>query len=781
LKRQIGTIGNPPVNPPVGEALHVGGVVHGPDLNEAAIALRDPQEPRRDHASRPRRLGDLECPIGAASEWPAHVGAIERPPNLIACGARADVAVRGARGLEHSIEEAAEAHAIEGIRPPHHLDTGARDRRIGALELDDQRQLGQARQHVGKARNAEALSTKGRTAIRFEAGAGVDARQLVGGERRDGAAAVGGAREVVVVHDDDFAVLREANVELDTVDAERRRAIEGRDGVLGSEAGAAAMGEYQRSITATTARHPGMFGRRGAFHLRDSIAFMASSLPSTLGTLRRAVDAGQIPRRSVRSEIRDNLIARLRRGGPVFPGIVGFDETVVPQVVNAILSRHNFILLGLRGQAKTRLLRSLTALLDDRIPVVPGSEINDDPLAPLSAYAKARVRDEGDAMPIAWLERDARYVEKLATPDVTIADMVGDIDPIKAARRGLELGDELTMHYGLLPRANRCVFAINELPDLAGRIQVGLFNILQEGDVQIKGYPVRLPLDIMIAFTANPEDYTARGKIITPLKDRIGSEIRTHYPQSRTDAMTITEQEAWQTRAGGLPVQIPGYVREVIEEVAFQARTDPKIDKRSGVSQRLPISCLENVISNAERRAIASNETVVVPRVADVYAAMPSITGKFELEYEGELRGAETVAKDLIRAAVLNVSAGHLRDGDARQVVRWFETGGTLQMSDTTSARDLVARAADVPGLSELAARAGVVDGAPEPLTASALDFTLEALCAQKKISRSDDWRYSSGDTVSVRRQATASRRQQESLDDDDVGYQGPGKKKYYN
>ena len=283
---------------------------------------------------------------------------------------------------------------------------------------------------------------------------------------------------------------------------------------------------------------------------------MAVSLPSTLGALRQAVAAGKIPRRPVRSELRDNLIARMRAGGPLFPGIIGYDDTVVPQVVNAILSRHHFILLGLRGQAKTRLLRALTTLLDEHIPVVAGSEIHDDPLAPLSAYGKARVAEAGDDLPIAWRHRDERYVEKLATPDVTIADMVGDIDPIKAARSGREIGDELTMHYGLLPRANRGIFAINELPDLAGRIQVGLFNILQEGDVQIKGYPVRLPLDLLMVFTANPEDYTARGKIITPLKDRIGSEIRTHYPASRAAAMDITEQEAWQER-GGLPLQMP--------------------------------------------------------------------------------------------------------------------------------------------------------------------------------------------------------------------------------
>ena len=378
------------------------------------------------------------------------------------------------------------------------------------------------------------------------------------------------------------------------------------------------------------------------------------------------------------------------------------------------------------------------------------------------------------------MPRDERYLEKLATPDVTIADMVGDIDPIKAARGGLELADELTMHYGLMPRANRGIFAINELPDLAGRIQVGLFNILQEGDIQIKGYPVRLPLDLMLCFTANPEDYTARGKIITPLKDRIGSEIRTHYPQSRAQAMAITEQEAWQTREGGLTLRIPAYVREVVEEVAFQARSDGKIDKRSGVSQRLPISCLENVVSNAERRALVNGEAQVVPRVADVYAAMPSITGKFELEYEGELRGAETVAKDLIRAAVLNVAASYFREADARSVVRWFESGGTLQMTDTTSAKDLLERTHDIAGLHDTALGAGLGDHPAAPELASAVDFALEALCAQKKISRSDDWRYTAGESAgAARRQAQQPRRAQETIDDDEMPF--PGKKKYYN
>src|SRR5262245_54132797 len=296
---------------------------------------------------------------------------------------------------------------------------------------------------------------------------------------------------------------------------------------------------------------------------------------STLGALRQAIERGQVARRPVQEEVRENLIRKLRAGGPLFPGIIGYDDSVVPQLVNALLSQHNFILLGLRGQAKTRLLRALVTLLDEEIPVVPGCAINDDPLAPICAACRARVASEGDAMAVTWLSRDLRYVEKLATPDVTIADMVGDIDPIKAARSGLQLSNELTMHYGLLPRANRSIFAINELPDLAGKIQVGLFNIMQEGDIQIKGYPVRLPLDVLMAFTANPEDYTARGKIITPLKDRIGSEIRTHYPVSRGDAQVITAQEAWIVRQGAGPrAEVPSFVAEVVEEIAFQARQD---------------------------------------------------------------------------------------------------------------------------------------------------------------------------------------------------------------
>ena len=497
----------------------------------------------------------------------------------------------------------------------------------------------------------------------------------------------------------------------------------------------------------------------------------------TLGELRRAVERGEVPHRTVHEEVRQNLIGKLRAREPLFPGIVGYDDTVVPQLVNALLSRHNFILLGLRGQAKTRLLRALVTLLDDGLPVVAGCEINDDPLAPICAACRARAAAEGDRTPIAWLPRDARYVEKLATPDVTIADMVGDIAPIKAAKSGLQLSSELTMHYGLLPRANRGIFAINELPDLAGKIQVGLFNILQEGDVQIKGFPVRLPLDVLMAFTANAEDYTARGKIITPLKDRIGSEIRTHYPAGRSEGMKITAQEAWLDRDGSaVRVEMPAFVSEVVEEIAFQARQDRRIDKRSGVSQRLPISVSENVVSNAERRALVSGEPAAVPRVTDVYAALPSMTGKFELEYEGELKGAETIARELVRAAVATVADGYLSHLETRQIVEWFDLGGSLQLSDSTSAAELLERTREVQGLVELAQAAGVPPDAAAPLLAAGVDFVLEGLYALKKISRSEGRGYHASEPA-VRRPVP----REAALSADMPMPSGGGKKKYYN
>ena len=328
-------------------------------------------------------------------------------------------------------------------------------------------------------------------------------------------------------------------------------------------------------------------------------------LPVTLGALRASRFIENLsPERTLKEELRANLLCKLERGETLFPGVMGYEDTVIPQVVNAVLSRHNFILLGLRGQAKTRLARMLTTLLDPWMPYIAGCEIKDHPLKPVCKQCRDKVAAMGDATPIQWVSSDQRYVEKLATPDVTIADMIGDIDPIKAARQGQDISNELTIHYGLLPRANRGLFVINELPDLAGKVQVGLFNIMQEGDVQIKGYPVRLPLDVMLVFTANPEDYTARGKIITPLKDRIGSEIRTHYPLEVSQGIAITKQEAWTNRRSPVAIEVPPYIHEVVEHIAFLAREDKRVDKKSGVSQRLPISVLENVVSNSERRAL---------------------------------------------------------------------------------------------------------------------------------------------------------------------------------
>jgi magnesium chelatase subunit I len=465
-----------------------------------------------------------------------------------------------------------------------------------------------------------------------------------------------------------------------------------------------------------------------------------SQLPQTLGQLRASeYSEAKIARRSVKDELRANLIRKLQRGETLFSGVVGYDDTVVPQVINAVLAKHNFILLGLRGQAKTRLIRMLVTLLDEFTPYLAGTETRDNPYAPLSQQGRDLVARLGDDAPIAWLTRDHRYVEKLATPDVTIADMIGDIDPIKAARTGEALGSELTIHYGLLPRANRGIFAINELPDLAGKIQVGLFNIMQEGDIQIKGYPVRLPLDVLLVFTANPEDYTARGKIITPLKDRIGSEIRTHYPATVEHGIAITRQEAWTAREDALPVVVPGYIREIVEQIAFIAREDKKVDKRSGVSQRLPISVLENVVSNAERRALLAGDPEAVPRVLDLYSALPSITGKIELEYEGELKGGENVARELIRAAVGRVFTHYFDGVNMNQIVQWFDLGGSLKLDDSVPAAAAVRQLATIQGLLEKTAALGLTPNEPDAVRASAADFILEGLHAHKRISRNEE------------------------------------------
>ncbi len=464
-------------------------------------------------------------------------------------------------------------------------------------------------------------------------------------------------------------------------------------------------------------------------------------LPETLGALRRSAWGDPARPRTVKDELRANLIGRLRSGGPLFPGVLGYEDTVMPQIVNALLSRHNFILLGLRGQAKTRLLRAIGTLLDEHMPVVAGSEVNDSPFAPISKYARQLIAEHGEDTPIAWVTREERYVEKLATPDVTVADIIGDVDPIRAARGGHLLSDELTMHYGMLPRANRGIFALNELPDLAGKVQVGLFNIMQEGDVQIKGYPVRLKLDVLLCFTANPDDYTARGKIITPLKDRIGSEIVTHYPSSVELGVRITQQEAW-TERGTVPLRMPELVREVVERVAFEAREDKRVDKRSGVSQRLPITALENVVSSAEQRALVKGEAECVPRIADVYAALPAITGKLELEYEGELVGGAAIAHELIRRACHETLEARAGDVDAEEVVMWFDAGGALQVSDE-AATDLVRQGFDVvPGLVDTVVALGLAPRSDAALVAVACEVVLEALVARRKISRNDAGRY---------------------------------------
>ncbi len=493
-----------------------------------------------------------------------------------------------------------------------------------------------------------------------------------------------------------------------------------------------------------------------------------TNLPRTLGQLRSSEYTPERVARSVKDELRDNLIARLRKIAGVgrgkteeaeslFPGIIGFDDTVVPQIVNAVLSRHNFILLGLRGQAKSRILRSLTTLLDPHCPYIAGSELRDNPYAPISKFSRELIASLGDDTPIAWMTPRERYIEKLATPDVTVADLIGDVDPIKAARSGHELGSELTMHYGLLPRANRGIFAINELPDLAGKIQVALFNIMQEGDVQIKGYPIRLDLDVAIVFSANPEDYTARGKIVTPLKDRIGSEIRTHYPESIDEAISITEQEAWTARSynltGNHPAEktlqqivIPRYIRQIVEQVAFIAREDKKVDKRSGVSQRLPISTMELVVSNAERRALLHGESLVVPRVGDILSALPGITGKIELEYEGEMKGSEAVIREIIRQAIANIYDSYFADANTQQIEQWFNLGGAVELNDKQPSRVVFKELESIQGLMEKLTPLKINARTPIEVAVSAAEFLLEGLTAHKKISRSEARTFTAGE-----------------------------------
>ncbi len=464
--------------------------------------------------------------------------------------------------------------------------------------------------------------------------------------------------------------------------------------------------------------------------------------PRTLGDLK----AQGFQPRTVKEELRANLIAKIQAGEELFPGIIGYEKTVVPQLENALLSRHDFILLGLRGQAKTRILRQLKAFLDTWLPVIEGSEVNDSPFSPISAFGRRMLAEKGDAAPIAWLPREQRYNEKLATPDVSIADLIGDIDPIKAATRRLAFADEEVIHYGLIPRTNRGIFAINELPDLQPRIQVGLLNILEEKDVQIRGFPVRIPLDMVLVFSANPEDYTNRGNIITPLRDRIASQIMTHYPLTVDDGIAITDQEAWIERHAGVGVEMPYYLKELIEEIAIQARKSEYVDQSSGVSARMTISLMENVVSNAERRGLRTGERSVHPRLADVQGAVSAISGKVELVYEGEQEGSTNVARHLIGKAVKSLFARYFPDAYKtrgkdpstnqvyKPVVEWFASGRTVEITDESTGDQLYDELRQIAGLEPIAAKYLKAQSKTE--IGPAMEFVLEGLHQHSILSR---------------------------------------------
>ncbi len=469
---------------------------------------------------------------------------------------------------------------------------------------------------------------------------------------------------------------------------------------------------------------------------------MEYTAATTIGALRGM----GYPQRTVKDEMRDNLMVKLARGEQVFPGIVGYDQTVIPELVNAILSRHDFILLGLRGQAKTRILRALVTLLDEYLPVIAGCEINSSPYAPVSRRARDLVSEHGDDTPIEWIGRSRRYGEKLATPDVTISDLIGDIDPIKAASQRLHYAHEGVIHFGIIPRMNRGIFTVNELPDLQPRIQVGLLNIMEEKDIQIRGFPVRIPLDVMIVFSANPEDYTNRGTIITPLKDRIDSQILTHYPVSREYAMAITDQEAWTERPGGVRVDMPSFLRETVEEIAFQARSSEFIDQTSGVSTRMTIAAMENLVSQVEKRCILHGKRSVVPRMCDLSAVIPAMTGKLELVYEGEQEGEVKVAEALIGRAVKEVFGHYFpavygEDGEVdergacyQEVLAWFEEGQTVEISDTMDDKSYYGALNGVDGLRKLAGRHVRTENRAE--LSVAMEFLLEGLHQHSRISK---------------------------------------------
>ncbi|MDR3619269.1 MAG: sigma 54-interacting transcriptional regulator [Paludisphaera borealis] len=468
---------------------------------------------------------------------------------------------------------------------------------------------------------------------------------------------------------------------------------------------------------------------------------MATDRPRTVGELRQSGYRVE----SVKDEMRRNLVRKLQSGESLFPDILGYEETVVPQIQNAILSRHDMLFLGLRGQAKTRMLRQLVHLLDDAMPIIAGSEINDHPYHPVSSFARELVAAQGDSAPIAWVGRDQRYHEKLATPDVTIADLIGEIDMIKHAE-GRYLSSETTMHYGLIPRTNRGIFCINELPDLAPKIQVGLFNVLEERDIQIRGYPVRLELDLCLVFSANPEDYTNRGRIVTPLKDRIGSVVRTHYPATREIGIAISDQNAWLDRASGdaSKPSIPLYVKEVVEEVARLARSSPHVNQQSGVSVRMSIANLENVVSNAERRALCNKERYIVPRVADLAYAVASSRGKLELTMTEEEGHEDKVIQRIIDEAVKNIFGLHFDVREFRPIVDFFEAGQTIETTDMLPSKTLLERAGKAPGLrkraEEVAAKFSpdLTDAdARTAAAASAAEFILEGLHVHNKLNKS--------------------------------------------
>ncbi len=456
--------------------------------------------------------------------------------------------------------------------------------------------------------------------------------------------------------------------------------------------------------------------------------------PTTIKTLGGLKAAGY-RRRSVKDELRHNLVTRLANGEEVFPGILGYDESVKPQIQNAILGRHDMILLGLRGQAKSRIIRMLPALLDEFVPAIDGSEINDDPLAPISKFGRRLISEMGDDTPIAWIPRSQRYGEKLATPDTTMADLIGDIDPIKAANRRLTYADEEVIHFGLIPRTNRGIFAINELPDLQPRIQVGLLNVMEEQDIQIRGFNIRFPLDIVMVFTANPEDYTNRGNIITPLKDRIDSQIITHYPKTLDIAVEITRQEAWEARdAEGPADRVPHVFREIVEVIAVEARQSEFVDQKSGVSVRLTRAALENLISAAERRAIVHGEQQTIVRISDLHFVEPAVTGKVELVYEGEQEGPQNVARMLIGRAVKAVYARHFPNPGDKTVGRspyqgilaWFAEGNTVALKAGMPLNHYAVALDAVRGLRQFVKQHAAPDGPEE--VAVMMEFVLEAL-----------------------------------------------------